>query len=180
MKMAIMKKTEIILDHKFDPKTCRHTLNGAVSVLHCHHYADLYSQLANDCGMLDGKKLLAECAEDCFMDILASYYSEYGVTDIDEKIAIAEQYYAATGLGQMKVLNAGPESGEVELIHSHVDEGWMKKWGKYEKPVNFITCGYIAGIFNAIFDLPTRTFSVTEEASIVAGAERSQFKVVIN
>jgi hypothetical protein len=178
--MAIMKKTEIILDHKFDPKTCRHTLNGAVSVLHCHHYAALYSQLADDCGMLDGQKLLAECAEDCFAEVLSSYYKKHGITDLTEKISIAEQYYAATGLGQMKVLNVGPESGEVKLLHSHVDDGWIKKWGKHERSINCITSGYIAGIFNAIFDMSARSYSVIEETSIVTGAECSQFNVVIN
>ncbi len=153
--MALMKKTEIVLDHQFDRKTCRHTLNGELHVLHCHHYATLYSRLADDCGMLDGKKLLTEVAEDVFFDLLIKYFNEHAITSLPDKFTIAEQYYAATGLGQMNVVCAGPESGEVELLHSHVDEGWIKKWDKRSAPVNFITSGYIAGMFSAVFERPT-------------------------
>ena len=128
--MAVIKKTEIVLDKQFDPRSCRHTLNGAVSVLHCHHYATLYCQLADDCGMLDGKKLLAECAEDTFHEVLAEYYETHDIQTMADRFAIAEQYYAVTGLGKMRVVSAGRESGEVELEHSHVDQGWIKKWGE--------------------------------------------------
>ncbi|MBN1346125.1 MAG: hypothetical protein JXQ73_25785 [Phycisphaerae bacterium] len=176
--MAVIKKTEIVLDHKFDPKACRHSLGGATYVLHCHHYATLYTQLADDCGMLDGKKLLAEVSGDVFGRELSRYYECHGIEDIADRIAIAEQYYAVAGLGQMKVICAGPEGGEVELLHSHVDEGWIKKWGKRDKPVNFITCGYIAGVFAAVFDRDPRTYQVGETDSIVTGADRSKFQVV--
>ena len=178
--MAIMKKTEIVLDHRFDPKACRHSLNGDVYVLHCHHFATLYSQLAEDCGMLDGKKLLAEVAEDTFFNVLSEYYCKNGIVDVADRISIAEQYYAATGLGQMKVICAGTDAGEVELLHSHVDEGWIKKWGKRDKPVNFISWGYIAGMFAAVFGRAARSFRVHETASIVSGAPRSKFEVVAN
>lgn len=176
--MAISKKTELAIKHTFDPKSCRHMLNGMVYVLHCHHYASLYTQLADDCSLLDGKKLLKEVAEDTFFDVLTSYYKENGITDLTDRISIAEQYYSATGLGKMRVTFAGEESGEVELLHSHVDEGWIKKWGKKDTPINFITCGYIAGMFSAIFNKNPRTFDVKETASIVSGADKSCFKVV--
>ena len=178
--MVVERQTEIVFDHKFDRKRCRHILNGKVHVLHCHHYATLYSRLADDCGMLDGKKLLAEVAEDTFTDLLSGYFKEHCIKNIADRIAIAEQYYAATGLGQMKVLCAGYESGEVELLHSHLDEGWIKKWEKKENPVNFMTCGYIAAMFNAVFELPRRSFRVKEMEGIVTGAERSKFNVVAN
>ena len=175
--MANPEETQLVLDHKFDPESCRHTMNGAVSVLHCHHYASLYSRLAADCGMLDGKALLSEVAEDTFYATLVAYYDQHQVSAVVDRIAIAEQYYASTGLGQMKVACAGPESGEVELPHSHIDEGWIKKWGNQDASVNFVTCGYIAGMFAAIFGRASRTFSVKETASIVAGAECSKFTV---
>jgi len=178
--MAVMKKTEIELDHRFDPRTCRHTMNGQVSVLHCHHYATLYTQLAEDCGMLDGRKLLTDVAEDAFREVLSSYYSTHGLDDVAQRIAIAEQYYAAAGLGKMRVLCAGPESCEVELLHSHVDAGWIKKWGKRDAPVNYITSGYIAGMLAAIWERPARSYSVVETAGIVAGAERSKFSAAAN
>ncbi len=176
--MAETKKLEIVLDQKFEPRTCRHYLNGAPHVLHCHHFATLYTQLAEDCGMLDGKKLLAEVAEDSFRKVLSDYYDVHDIMSLEDRIAIAEQYYAITGLGKMKVLFIGPDSGEVELEHSHLDEGWINKWGKRDKPANYITCGYIAGTFAAALGKKPRSFDVTETESIVAGAPKSNFSVV--
>jgi hypothetical protein len=175
--MAITKKTELIIEREFDPVRCRHTVNGRTSVLHCHHYISLYTQLAEDCGMLDARKLLKEVTEDTFYDVLSAYYKKHDLAGLGDRISIGEQYYAFCGLGQMNVLAAGPESGEVELIHSHADAGWIKKWGPREKPVNYVTCGYIAGLFAAAFDLAPRSFEAREMASIVAGAERSLFVV---
>ena len=176
--MPIIERTELRLDHKFETRTCRHYLNAEPYVLHCHHYATLYSQLADDCGMLDGRKMLSEVSEDTFRDELTNYYKQHNLTDITDRISIAEQYYSTTGLGQMKVRSAGPEGGEVELLHSHVDEGWIKKWGKRDRPVNFITQGYVAGLFEAIFDRPRRSYLVVETRSIVKGDDRSQFQAV--
>ena len=174
--MPVMLQNAIRLDHNFDRQRCRHYLNGEVYVLHCHHYATLYSQLADDCGMLDGKKLLSEVAEDTFYDELSKYYRDHNVQGTEDRIAVAEQYYARTGLGKMQVRCAGTDGGEVELLHSHVDEGWIKKWGKRDKPVNFITCGYIAGMLSAVFGKPRRSYVVIETQSLVKGNERSLFQ----
>ncbi len=174
--MAIPRKLE--LEHRFDPRTCRHTLNGTTVVLHCHHYASLYSQLADDVGMLDGRRLLAEVAEDAFGALLAGYYAAHGLARLGDRIAIAEQYYAALGLGRMKVVCAGPDSAEVELTRSHVDEGWIRKWGRRDRPVNFITAGYVAGMMAAAFGCPPRSFAVTETQSLVSGAQRTTFSAV--
>ena len=178
--MAITKKTELVINRDFNTKSCRHSINGQVQVLHCHHYATLYTQLADDCGMLDGKKLLAESTEDTFYGILAGYYNEHQITDIRERIAIGEQYYSLSGLGQMRVVCVGPESAEVELPHSHVDEGWISKWGSRDKAVNFITSGYIAGFLSAVFDKNPRAYTVTETQSIVTGADSSRFEAVVS
>lgn len=174
----ITKKTELLIERKFDPVRCRHTVNGETYVLHCHHYATLYTRLAEDCAMLDGKKLLREVAEDTVYKVLTDYYAAHGVESLAERISIGEQYYVFTGFGQMRVVCAGPDAAEVDLIHSHMDAGWIKKWGKRDKPVNYITCGYVAGMLSAALGLSPRRFTVTETASIVSGAERSRLVAV--
>lgn len=178
--MAITQTTELVLDRSFDAKSCRHSINGQVQVLHCHHYATLYTQLADDCGMLDGKKLLAEVAEDTFYTVLSDYYQKHDITSLADRITIAEQCYAASGLGNMKITCAGAESGEIELTTSHVDQGWVRKWGNRSEPVNFITSGYIAGIFSAVFEKTPRFYSVSETQSIVTGADTSRFEVTVS
>jgi hypothetical protein len=176
--MAVFTSTELQLDHEFDPVRCRHFLNGSVAVLHCHHFSTLYSQLADDAEIVDGKRLLASASEESFLPILQAYFEEQGLADTGDRVSIAEQYYAAVGLGSLKVVGIGPNSGTVELSRSHVDEGWIKKWGTREAPVNFITQGYIAALFEAVLGLPAGSFKVTEEQSIVSGAEKSVFRIV--
>ena len=173
--MATFKKNDLMLDHIFDRKTKRHYLNGHVSVLHCHHYASLYTQLA-----LDAKEteLLADTSEESFYDILVEYFDQHYLTAIEARIDIACQYFAAVGFGKMRVNYLGEDSGEVELLASHVDSGWIKKWGKYDRPVNYLGAGYITAMFAAVLDEPRKTFKATEVQSIVMGAKTSIFNVV--
>jgi predicted hydrocarbon binding protein len=163
----------------FEPKGCRHLINDDVYVLHCHHYVSLYTQLAEDCGMLDGKKLLSEVSEDTFYDVLSKYFADNKICCINDKVSIAEQYYTFCGLGKIKLSCIGIDGGEAKLCRSHVDEGWIKKWGKKDKPINFITCGYIAAAFSAILGKPARAYEVCETQSIVTGAEYSKFEAVV-
>jgi hypothetical protein len=163
---------------EFEPRNCRHLVNGRTYVLHCHHYATLYTQLAEDCSMLDGKKLLAESAEDAFYGVLSEYFQKHQLKSIPDRIGVAEQFFRVTGMGTLNVNCAGPDYGEVELPSSHLDAGWTKKWGKSEKPINHITRGFIAALFAAAFDRSPRSYTVTETASIACGAPVSRFTVV--
>lgn len=176
--MAVFTSTELKLDHKFDPVRSRHSLNGAVSVLHCHHFTTLYCQLADDAEIVDGKALLASTAEETFAPILRQYYEDHGIEAVDERIAVAEQYYAAVGMGLLKVASFGSTAGRVEVSRSHVDEGWKAKWGEREEPVDFLTQGYVAAVFAAVSGHPIGSFKVTEEQSIVSGADKSVFRAV--
>ena len=171
--MAVFVKNELQYNHHFDRRKCRHAINGITSVLHCHHFATLTTQLANDCGLLDAKQLLADCAEDTFYLLLTRYFAEYAVNGIAQRIDIAEQYFSAMGLGKLRVKHAGPYSGEVELEYSHVDEGWLRKWGRAEKPVNHIGRGYITALFSAVYERRRREFHAVERQSIACGADRS-------
>lgn len=176
--MSFYQKTELELRHHFDPMSCRHYLNNHLTVLHCHHYASLYTQLAMDCSFLNAKKLLAECMEDAVYPMLTEYYREHCIDKIEDRIKMAEELYAAMGLGKMEVRFMGPYSGCVILKYSHVDQGWIKKWGPYSQPVNYITAGFIAATFSAVYDKSPRSYTVTENKSIVCGEAESEFAVV--
>ena len=178
--MAVFKKTELVIDQTFDAARSRHTVNGVQQVLHCQHYLTLFTQLADDLTMLDGGQLMTDVAEDTFRMILEKYYAEHQIKTIGEKIDIAVQTYAACGLGKMKIVFFGPDSGEVELTESYIDMTWKQKWGIYDKPVNFITRGFIAALFGVINTLPPRSIDVREAESIVSGAKASRFFAVVN
>ncbi|MBN1191753.1 MAG: hypothetical protein JXA46_18525 [Dehalococcoidales bacterium] len=174
--MAIVAKNDIKYNHYFDRKTKRHSINGIQSVLHCHHYTALYTQLAIDAGETG---LLKECARENFRTVLDFYFSgNPSIDTVQAKVEIACQYYSLLGLGKMVVHFMGSDSGEVELLSSHTDSGWMKKWGKFDKPVNYISAGFIEAMFESVMGLPPRSFNAVESRSIVMGAETSKFKVM--
>lgn len=175
--MTSYAQNELVLHKSFDAKSCRHQVNDITVVMHCHHYSTLYTQLAMDCRMLDATRLLAECAEDAWYEFLREVFHRQQADDLASRVALAEQTFAAVGLGKLRVACAGLDSGEVVLEHSHLDEGWQLKWGQHDTAVNFIGAGYIAGMFAALFDRPLRSFLVKEVESIVCGAERSRFVV---
>ena len=64
------------------------------------------------------------------------------------------------------------------MTASHTDSGWIKKWGEYDKPVNYVTAGYIEAMFEVLMDAPDKAFAATEVESIVMGADTSKFRIV--
>ncbi len=169
---------KLLFERKFDQKRRRHYVNDNLAVLHCHHYATLFSQLALDAkDIVDGTKILYETMEDVTAEMLTSYFTKHSVNDLKDRIEIACQMFSAMGLGRIVPLSIENSGGEIEMPNSHVDQGWIKKWGRYNKPVNYIGAGYIAGMFRAIFDKPGRFYKVIETESIVQGSNVSRFKI---
>lgn len=155
-------------DFSFDDKTYRHALNGHESVLHCHHYMSLTTKLAVDFDDVGGTRILRESAEDSIRPMLDSYFKDNNVSNPEDRLKVGAEYYRVMGLGLMDV-SGNEQSGKVTLKHSHVDEGWVKKWGKSDKFVNHFTCGYAAAVFAAAFDAPARSYQTEEKTSIAVG-----------
>ena len=166
------------LTHRFDADSCRHYIGDLVSVLHCHHYATLFTQLAIDAKeLVDGTKILFEVTEDVVHGVLSKYFAQNGIAAIQERLEIGQQLFSFYGLGKMAIVSPGSDGGTVELSAAHVDEGWLKKWGKSTIPVNFIGAGFVAGFFAAAYDKPVRTYQVEEKQSRVMGAGKSVLAV---
>jgi hypothetical protein len=169
---------QLIMEHSFDAARNRHYLNGQLAVLHCHHYAALFTQLAIDArDIVDGTRMLLESSEDVFFGMLGDYFKKQGVVDSAERIDLGRQLFSALGLGLMEVPSSGNRGGEVVLKHSHLDAGWLRKWGPSKSPVNFIGGGYLAALFSAAYDKPLRSYRAEETQSIACGADRSIFRI---
>lgn len=166
--------SELKMQAKFDPDKCRQYLNNELTVFHCHHYTALFSQLADDAALLKGAKLLAEAAAESMLVPLKKYCNENGLTTSADKTAIAEQYFAYVGLGCIKIDVA---ANTAIMTSAHVDDGWIKKWGKRAKPVNFIGQGFVAAAFALANDDAPDAYQVDEIESIVSGADASKFTI---
>jgi len=55
-----------------------------------------------------------------------------------DKAAVAEQYFGLSGLEKLELDVDGTGCGKAKMSHSHVDEGWTKKWKKEDREVNYI------------------------------------------
>ncbi len=165
---------ECVFDQRFDDVKMLQYVNNDISVLHCHHYAGLFTKLALSMKSIGGPNLLFEAMEEASYLILKKYFITHAITAMDEKVAVAEEYFGLMGLGKLE-LRMTSSGGSGLMRHAHVDEGWMSKWGKSPESVNFIGQGYLAGAFSVIAGLPIGSCSVTENRSIVKGDSVSEF-----
>lgn len=172
--MATAGENKLTLTHRFDRSTKRHYLNDHCVVLHCHHFASLSTQLAMDA---DETGELFDSSEETFYEVLVDYFKTNNISSQESRADLACQYFAMVGLGTIKIKSMTEDGGEVELPTSHVDSGWIKKWGSYGQPINFIGAGFLAAMFSAAMDKPVHTYQVDEKQSIVMGAETSIFNV---
>lgn len=163
---------------QFDSDTKQHLVCGQKTVMHCHHYAVLYTQMATDAEHLDGPRHLVESAAESFYALLEEYIVSRRVNQTVDRLSIAEQYFAFVGLGRIS-FNCQLGEAEVTMARSHIDDGWLKRWGPRDKPVNFIGIGYIRAALAVVSDEKDwRDIHVTEERSIVCGAAQSVFHAV--
>jgi hypothetical protein len=169
-------KVSFAADQQFDQKRMRHYLNGKVSVMHCHHYATLFTQLALDADDFGGTDIMVEASCESFWPVLRDYYKKNKIEEVSDRIAIAEQYCSFVGLGQVS-FEFSDGSGTATMKHSHVEEGWLKKWGQRNEPVNFMGIGYVKAAWAAIFGKDPSSVSVEETQSIVCGASATRFNI---
>lgn len=169
---------DLKLNYRFDAKKNRHYMNDVHFVLHCHHYATLVTQLAIDAEeLVNGTGVLARSSEEAFLELLNDYFEKNHVTGVSDRLDIGCRMFSELGLGKLEVSSPDVSSGEVILQSSHVDEGWVKKWGTNSTAVNFIGSGYVGAMFAAAYGKPVGSFKVDESQSIVSGAGHSVFKI---
>lgn len=167
------------LDFSLDNETYRHFLNGFPVVMHSHHYLALITKLAEELADVDGAQLLRDVVEDTMRKIFDDYIVANGLTSPMDKCNVGREYYSVFGLGKL-VVTGSESGGEVRLLRSHIDEGWVMKWGNSPQPVNHFTCGYIAAVFAAAFNKPARSYTVSEAASMATGAPEGTFSVKLS
>jgi predicted hydrocarbon binding protein len=166
------------VEFSFDEKTYRHYMNGTLTVMHCHHYMSLLTKLAEDLDELGGTTILSESVEDSIRPMLDGYAQKQNLATPEEKLKAGAEYYSVMGMGLMEI-SGGEQDGTATLYRSHVDQGWLKKWGKLGKPINHWSRGYVAAVFASAFGKPPRSYEVEEVASIVKGDKESQFRITL-
>jgi hypothetical protein len=123
-------------------------------------------------------ELLTNVAEESFYKLIFDCLKLNNIETMNDKAELALELFSELGLGQIEMEYMGKDSGEFLMPYSHVDSGWLKKWGKYDRPVNYIGAGYISAMFSAVRGEKSGTFKTMEFESIAMGAKRSLFRTV--
>lgn len=165
------------IDFDFDDGTYRHRMNGIMSVLHCHHYLCLTTRMAIQLKSVGGIDILKSTTEDTIYPLLEQYVTDYSIKDTKDRLKVGVEYYSLMGMGKMEA-SLNYTGGSVKLMRSHIDQGWLKKWGRTSGNVNYFTCGYIAAMYAVAQKYPPGSFVVNEVESIVSGKNISRFNVV--
>jgi hypothetical protein len=170
---------EYPFDQSFDPNRKLQYINSDPSVMHCHHYSAIFTKLALELQDSGGARYLTEAMEEASYIALRKVFITEGVQSAAERRAFVEQYYRLTGLGDFSIRECTANGGSITLRRSHIDEGWVKKYGQSPVPVNFVTAGFLAGAFAAIHDEHLRHYQAEETASMASGKAAGEFIVKV-
>ena len=164
------------IEYTFDEKNYRHAMNGFEVVMHCHHYLTLATQVAEDFDEFGGTRILNESVEDSIRPVLDDYVQRKNIASGEERLSIGAEFYEVMGMGLMKV-EGEASGGRATLTRSHVDQGWLVKFGPTDRSLNYFTRGFLAAMFACAFDRPARSYEAVETASLVKGDPTSEFEI---
>ncbi|MBU1219867.1 hypothetical protein KKF34_05690 [Myxococcota bacterium] len=164
---------------KFDDTTFSQKAYGQDMVMHCHHYMSLVTALSDQLESINAVKILRESAEDSIRTFLDAYFTQNNINSSTEKLATAKELYSVLGLGKFEV-SGNDAGGEIQMKRSHVDEGWVQKFGKSSKFINHFSCGFAAAMFAAAFGKSARSYNAFETASIAMGDSEGKIVVKAN
>jgi predicted hydrocarbon binding protein len=139
----------------------------------------LTTQLAEDAEELcQGTEVLVSTMENTAYKVLSKICEDNNITELSDKINIAEELFCRVwGLGRIKFTHVGEFSASVEVLHSHIDSGWIRKMKNRNKPVGYINRGYIQGALAVINNVPAESYESEESETIVSGAKKGTIRV---
>jgi hypothetical protein len=156
---------------------------GEPMIFHCHHY-NVYLQavIEDTSSYLNIYPILSDSAQEIAYTQFFNFFEEENNKDlsIEDKKNICQDYFRFCGFGIIDLTNLTKEGGKVISPSEHYGIGWKVKFGlreKNKKGVAFFAAGYIAGVAEAIFDLPLGTLCTEQKECISQGDKESSFEV---
>lgn len=140
-------------------------LLGLPIAMHCHHYnINLQSMLESALGEA-GIELMVRAAEEASLLMFQKYFTRYNkIKTLKSKLELACTVYQNCGLGIIHFVKVTENGGEAISPASHHVTGWLAKHGKRDTPGCHFTRGWIAGLFNVLFQKPLGFYKVTEKS----------------
>lgn len=141
----------------------RVVFSGQAFAMHCHHYNINLQKTLEDTLGDQGVDLLyrsAEAANFANFSYLLSQYRQ--LKTLKSKFEMASTMFQNCGMGILHFQDIGPQGGQVVSPSSHHVTGWLAKHGRRDTPGCHFTRGWLAGMMEAVFEQPLRSFQVVE------------------
>ena len=152
--------------------------NGALISLHCHHYNCGLLKTIEEMPQIDGRALIVEtAAEQFFVNFRELLSAESKGVSLDKALLEASELYRFMGFGRLDLSGLAIRGGVAYADSSYYVTAWLAKYGRRETPVCSFTCGFIAGIMGAVFDVAPHTYEVKARQCMMLRHERCEFVV---
>ena len=163
---------------KFDPDNNIIEFNGALISLHCHHYNCGLLKTIEEIPQIDGHAVIVEtAAEEFFVNFRQLLSKELEGVSPANALQEASELYRFMGFGRIDLSELTAHGGVAYADSSYYVTSWLAKYGRRETPVCHFTCGFIAGILGAVFDVTPHTYEVKETQCMMLRNERCEFVV---
>ena len=166
---------ELDLRNRFHPNDCRRYLDDELTVVERGFGGPTGRRPAGGGPPPCSASALYHNCEQFFGRALEAHFRAYRQGDLAERIQIAEQYFAASGLGQLDVLGLGPDAAVAELRRPRPNPGRAHLRTADPRFVPAVAAGFLAALCAVALDLPLGTFRVAEATSDTVRPNRSVF-----
>ncbi len=173
-----MQLSKYVFAKKFYPEKNLIEVEGALLSLHCHHFNCGLLKSLEELEEIDGINLFINVAEEVYRHFFSEYLRKHPeLKTIEDKLQAASEMYYAFGYGILHLENLNESGGIAKAESSYYVTAWLAKYGRRFSPVCYFTCGFIAGILEAIFDKPLGSYKVEELNCLIMGHEYCEFKI---
>jgi predicted hydrocarbon binding protein len=168
----------MLLSPKFDPDNNIIEFNGSLISLHCHHYNCGLLKTIEEIADINGHSVIVEtAAEEFYSNFKKLLSTQLNGASPDKALQEASELYRFMGFGRLDLSNLNEGGGSAYADSSYYVLAWLAKYGRRETPVCHFTCGFIAGILGAIFDVTPHTYIVKETQCMMLRQDRCEFVV---
>ncbi len=148
--------------------------------LHCHHFNCGLINAIEAIDYFDAIEIYINEAAKCFYE----YFKKILIIDnkklsINKALMIAEDIYRFMGYGRIDLSKLITGYGTVISDSSYFVVGWFAIYGKRDKPVCYLTRGFIKAVIAVLFNKELSKINVTETQCMICGDDFCKFEVSI-
>lgn len=131
-------------------------------------------------GKIDLKPVLLVSAQILSYAQFSKFFKDKEKMNEDDRKKLVENYFAHCGFGKLSLRSISNKGGHAELISDHYASAWIKYFGERsnnQAGVGYFTCGFLCGVVEAIYGVPSGTFDGKQSQCISKGEGKSRFEI---